>query len=95
MPSHHCAQRLACRGSFPPVEGPSAAILVASHGRIPEARRCGEEPRENAEGSAKSKLDLAREEVQNGMLVIRQMTREERRRYPPRTTQPEQPRRRY
>ena len=34
-------------------------------------------------------------DVQNGMLVIRQMTAEERRRYPARTTPPKRPGRRY
>jgi hypothetical protein len=37
------------------------------------------------------KLDLAREEVQNGMLVIRQMTEEERRRNLARFTPPKRP----
>ena len=95
MPSHHCAQRLACRSSFPPVEDASAAITVASHGHLPEARRCGEDAAGERRRKRQVKLDLVRDEVQNGMLVIRQNTEEERRRYPPRTTQPEQPRRSY
>jgi len=95
MSSQHCAQRLACRGFIPAVEGASAAMLVASPGRLPEARRCGEDAAGERRRKRQVKLDLVREEVKNGMLVIRQMTEEERRRYPPRTTQPEQPRRRY
>ncbi|HTT29256.1 MAG TPA: hypothetical protein VMG37_12650 [Solirubrobacteraceae bacterium] len=51
--------------------------------------------REKAEEKRQAKLDLVREQIRNGTLVIRQMTDEERRHYPPRTTQPEQPRRRY
>ncbi|HJS92702.1 MAG TPA: hypothetical protein VJ741_00465 [Solirubrobacteraceae bacterium] len=51
--------------------------------------------REKAEEERQVKLDLVREQIRNGTLVIRQMTDEERRRYPPRTTQPEQHRRRY
>ena len=50
--------------------------------------------REKAEEKRQVKLDLVREQVQNGMLVIRQMTEEERRRYPPRTTPPKRPGRR-
>ena len=51
--------------------------------------------RERAEEKRQAKLDLVREQVQNGELVIRQMTEEERRRYPPRTTSPKRPGRRY
>jgi hypothetical protein len=51
--------------------------------------------REKAEEKRQVKLDLIREQVQNGMLVIRQMTEEERRRYPARTTPPKRPGRRY
>jgi len=50
--------------------------------------------REEAEEKRQVKLDLIHEQIQNGMLVIRQMT-EERRRYPPRTTPPERPGRRH
>lgn len=39
-------------------------------------------PRERAEEKREEKLELMREQVQNGSLVIRQMTKEERRRYP-------------
>jgi hypothetical protein len=40
--------------------------------------------REKAEERREAKLETVREQVQNGSLVIRQMTDEERRRYPPR-----------
>ena len=40
--------------------------------------------REKAEEKRQAKLDLVREQVQSGVLVIRQMTEAERRRYPPR-----------
>jgi dihydroorotase-like cyclic amidohydrolase len=40
--------------------------------------------REKAEEARQAKLDLVREQVQTGELVIRQMTDGERRRYPPR-----------
>jgi hypothetical protein len=50
--------------------------------------------REKAEEERQVKLDLVREQIQNGTLVIRQMTDDERRRYSPRTTQPKRPRRR-
>jgi hypothetical protein len=47
--------------------------------------------RERAEEKRQEKLDLVREQVESGGLVIRQMTDEERERYPPR---PEPPKRR-
>jgi hypothetical protein len=40
--------------------------------------------RERAEEKRAQKLALVREQVQSGSLVIRRMTDEERRRYPPR-----------
>ncbi len=53
---------------------------------------CGEATvktaRERAEEKRAEKLDHVREQVQNGSLVIRQMTEEERRRYPPPPPQP-------
>jgi hypothetical protein len=44
--------------------------------------------RERAEEKRTEKLERVREEVENGSLVIRQMTPEERRRYPPVAPQP-------
>jgi hypothetical protein len=44
--------------------------------------------REKAEEKRLAKLDLVREQVENGELVIRQMTDEERRRYPVRPVPP-------
>lgn len=50
--------------------------------------------RERAEEKRLAKLDLVRQQVENGDLVIRQMTEEERRRYPPRPNdRPQRPRR--
>jgi hypothetical protein len=40
--------------------------------------------RERAEEKRQEKLEFVRGQVENGQLVIRQMTEEERRRYPPR-----------
>jgi hypothetical protein len=51
--------------------------------------------RERAEEKRQVKLDLIREQVQNGELVIRNMTDEERRRYPLRTTPAKRPGRRF
>ena len=48
--------------------------------------------RERAEEKHEAKLELMREQVQNGSLVIRQMTDAERRRYPPLSAQPKRPR---
>ena len=50
--------------------------------------------RERAEEKRQAKLDLVREQVQNGSLVIRQMTAEERRRYPQRPAPAKKPGRR-
>jgi hypothetical protein len=50
--------------------------------------------REKAEEKRQVKLDLIHEQIRSGMLVIREMTEEERRRYPPRTTPPKRPGRR-
>ena len=48
--------------------------------------------RERAEEKRAAKLELVREQVQSGTLVIRQMTDEERRRYPPRAiAEPKRP----
>jgi len=44
--------------------------------------------RERAEEKRAEKLESVREQVQSGSLVIRQMTDEERRRYPPPAPQP-------
>jgi hypothetical protein len=44
--------------------------------------------RERAEERRQDKLAIVREQVENGSLVIRNMTDEERRRYPPRPAKP-------
>ncbi len=44
--------------------------------------------RERAEERRQAKLDLVRQQLESGSLVIRRMTEEERRRYPPRPVQP-------
>jgi hypothetical protein len=49
--------------------------------------------RERAEQQRAAKLDLVDEQVDSGSLVIRQMTEEERERYPPRPPAPRRPRR--
>jgi hypothetical protein len=46
--------------------------------------------RERAEEKRQEKLDLIREQVESGSLTIRQMTADERRRYPPRPGQSKQ-----
>ena len=46
--------------------------------------------RERAEEKRQEKLALVNEQVKNGGLVIRQMTDEERRRYPPREARSKQ-----
>ncbi len=49
--------------------------------------------RERAQHKYEAKLEMVREQVQSGSLVIRQMTDEERRRYPPRPAAPKRPHR--
>jgi len=49
--------------------------------------------RERAEEKRAEKLDFVRQQVQSGSLVIRKMTAEERRRYPPRPADPKPTRR--
>jgi hypothetical protein len=52
-------------------------------GGSPEKRPHSKTARERAEEKRAEKLEHVREQVENGSLVIRQMTAEERRRYPP------------
>jgi hypothetical protein len=47
--------------------------------------------RERAEEKRAAQLAFVREQVENGSLVIRQMTDEERRRHPPRSGKPKRP----
>ena len=47
--------------------------------------------RERAEEKRAEKLEHVRQQIQSGSLVIRQMTAEERRRYPPVAPQPKRP----
>jgi hypothetical protein len=49
---------------------------------------------ERAEEQREAKLELIREQVESGSLVIRKMTKEERRRYPHRPASPKRPGRR-
>jgi hypothetical protein len=51
--------------------------------------------RERAEEQRQLKLELIRDQVQSGLLVIRQITDEERSRYPPRSTPVKRAGRRY
>jgi hypothetical protein len=50
--------------------------------------------RERAEEKRQAKLDLVREQVENGTLVIREMTDDEKRQYPPKPPQPKRSERR-
>jgi hypothetical protein len=48
--------------------------------------------RQRAEEKRQAKLDLVREQVESGSLVIRKMTADERRRYPARAPRPKKSR---
>jgi len=50
--------------------------------------------RQRAEEKRQAKLDLVRDQIQDGSLVIRKMTAEERERYPRRPVPPKKPFRR-
>jgi hypothetical protein len=58
------------------------------------SRQTPKTTRERADEKREAKLELVREQLANGSLVIRQMTDEERRRYPPRPAAPKRPGRR-
>jgi hypothetical protein len=63
-------------------------------GRVRRAERPGvgvKTARERAEEKRAEKLERVREQVESGSLVIRRMTDEERRRYPPVAPQPKRP----
>ncbi len=60
---------------------------------MPHSQQTPKTARERAEEKHEAKLELVREQVESGSLVIRQMTDEERRRYPPRPVVPKRPRR--
>jgi hypothetical protein len=57
------------------------------------SRQTPKTTRGRAEEKREAKLELVREQVQSGSLVIRQMSDEERRRYPPRPAAPKRPHR--
>jgi hypothetical protein len=50
--------------------------------------------RERVEEKRLAKLDLVREQIESGALIVRQMTEDERRQYPPRPVPPRRPDRR-
>jgi hypothetical protein len=58
-----------------------------------EGRQTPKTTRDRAEEKREAKLEVVREQVESGSLVIRQMTDEERRQYPPRSVAPKRPRR--
>ena len=63
--------------AFPRIRSTSSSATVRTGGLVKSSRERAEEKRE-------SKLETVREQLQSGSLTIRQMTDEERRRYPPR-----------
>lgn len=60
----------------------------------PQSRPSPKTTRERAQEQYEAKLELVREQVDSGSLVIRQMSDEERRQYPPRPAHSQRPRRR-
>jgi hypothetical protein len=75
------------RGADARIEGtPTASVSPSS---VPSRERgVVKTSRERAEEKRQAKLELVREQLESGSLVIRKMTEEERRRYPPRPAQP-------
>jgi hypothetical protein len=69
---------------------PTQRISVSARLTAPAKEDAVKTSRERAEQKRLDKLDLIREQIESGVLVIRKMTEDERRRYPPR---PEPPRR--
>ena len=57
-----------------------------------EGRPTTKTTRQRAEEKREAKLELVREQVASGSLVIRPMTDEERRQYAPRPAKPKRPR---
>ncbi len=80
-------------GSTPEIEGaPTPSVSPAA---VPAGARSGAKTtRERAEEKRQAKLDLVQQQLESGSLVIRTMTQEERRQYPPRSDQPKKPGRR-
>jgi hypothetical protein len=68
-----------------------ARVRPAESGSVRLFDRRGDEVKsawERAEEKREAKLELIREQVESGSLVIRKMTKEERRRYPHRPASP-------
>ena len=78
-----------CGGSEPlaRVRPAKGLVSIVRPGEVKSAWEKAAEQRE-------AKLELIREQVQTGSFVIRKMTEEERRRYPPRPASPKRPGRR-
>jgi hypothetical protein len=53
-----------------------------------EKRPAAKTPRERQEEQRQAKLEALQEQVESGSLVIRKMTKEERKKYPPREPKP-------
>ena len=58
-----------------------------------QSRQIPKTTRERAEAKRAEKLELVRQQVASGSLVIRQMTDDERRQYPRRSVEPKRSRR--
>ena len=74
-------------------ERTTTALVSSSPGAFRE-RGAMRTTHERAEEKRQAKLELVRQQVERGSLVIRRMTEEERLRYPPRPARPNQLRRR-
>lgn len=90
---HTTLQVLPCHGTGALV---ACGVLLGRRSESPPeqsdragpGRSCVKTLREKAEEKRQAKLNLINEQVQQGTLVIRSMTDEERRRYPPRSAPP-------
>jgi hypothetical protein len=77
----------------PEADGPKEGAAAADAPPSPDTSRAQgavSATRRRAEEQRQAKQELVREQVESGSLVIRQMTAEERQRYPPRADRPDQ-----
>ena len=84
----HVSRKQRCHRGTDARSGGMAALSTSPPTFLLPERGVVKTTRERAEEKRQAKLELVQEQLESGSLVIRQMTEEERRRYPPRPVQP-------